>query len=173
MQQPESTNNAPESRADQQEDGDILPRYLIFGLAGELYGSPLTIIKEVLKFGEIKEVPYMKSYFKGVINLRGQIISVVDLRDKFGLEIKDRNSGLMLVVESNGNQIAAIVDDVYSVTTIGESDIDRQPVLSTKVPVNFFLGVAKSAGRLVNLIDIGGTLNSEDFSTVKRVKEAA
>lgn len=156
------------------EDGEETShRYLVYALAGEHYASPLASVREVLKVAEVKEVPYMKNYFKGIINLRGQIISVIDLREKLALQGKPSGSGLILVVETKHGSLAAIVDDVVSVSHIPEQDIDRQPVLSTKIPVDFFLGIAKTENRLLNLIDISGTVSSDDFATIKRAKEVA
>jgi purine-binding chemotaxis protein CheW len=143
-----------------------LNRYLIFRLGEELYGSPLHSVREVLKLPTIKSVPYMKNHFKGVINLRGAIVSIIDLRQKF--DIKAQLPGLILTVESDGDTIGAIVDDVSTVTTIPEAEIERNVRVETKVPLQFFHGVAKVQGRLVNIIDIAGTLSSEELATIKR-----
>ena len=148
-------------------------RYLIFSLGTELYGSPLQLIREVLKNGEVKEVPYMKTYFKGVINVRGKIISVLDLREKFGLKIDVETTEMMLVIEKDGHYLATIVDEVLAVGTIEEGSVDRNPTLSTKIPLDFFLGIGQWKNRLVNLIDIGGVMSKEDFSTISRTKEVA
>ena len=153
---------------------DEQQRYLVYSLGGEAYASPLTSIREVLKIADIKEVPYMKNYFKGVINLRGQIISVIDLREKLALQKPGQSSkGLILVVDSANGSLAVIVDDVLAVARIPEAEIDRHPILSTKIPVDFFLGVAKLNERLINMIDVSGTASDDDFSTIKRVTESA
>lgn len=140
--------------------------FLIFHLGNELYGASLTSIKEVLKVGEIKPVPYMKPYYKGVMNLRGQIIGVIDLREKFELK-KDEENALILVVEHSLGLIGAIVDGLESVHVFQESEIDKNPMLETKIPIKFFQGVAKNNERLVNIIDLAGTLTHEDLRTVK------
>jgi purine-binding chemotaxis protein CheW len=147
-------------------------RYLIFSLGSELYASPLEMVREVLKNTDVKEVPYMKSYFRGVINVRGQIISVVDLREKFGVKKNEPSNNMLLVVEREGQYLAAVVDEVVAVGALMESDIERKPALSTKIPVDFFLGIGKWNDRLLNLIDVAGSLSAEDFSTIQRTKEA-
>jgi purine-binding chemotaxis protein CheW len=143
-------------------------KYLIFTLGGELYGSPLIAIKEVIKIGEIKPVPHMNAYFRGVINLRGQIVSIVDLRKKFSIGGSESKAGLILVVEHESGFIGAVVDDLDSVATISRSEIEANPMLDTKIPLDFFHGVAKMGERLVNVIDIAGTLTSDDYRSVRK-----
>lgn len=145
-------------------------RYLVFVLADETYAAPLLQIREVIKIPSIKPVPYMVPYFKGIINLRGQIVSVIDLRMKFGLQNFKKDEGLILVIEAMGALVGAIVDNVCSVQNIPETEIETNPALETKIQSNFFLGIAKHPDTLINLIDIGGSLSSEDF---KRIKEVA
>jgi len=145
---------------------------LIFSLGSELYASPLEMVREVLKHTDVKEVPYMKSYFRGVINVRGQIISVIDLREKFGVSRNEASNNMLLVVERDGQHLAAVVDEVVAVGALLESDIERKPALSTRIPVDFFLGVGKWNDRLLNLIDVAGSLTVDDFATIQRTKEA-
>ncbi|MBI2521687.1 MAG: purine-binding chemotaxis protein CheW [Bdellovibrio sp.] len=148
---------------------DTKNKYLVFVLANETYASPLLQIREVIKIPSIKQVPYMVPYFKGIINLRGQIVSVIDLRVKFNLKDFKSDEGLILVIEAKGSLVGAIVDGVCSVQDIPSSDIDTNPALETLVSPKFFLGVAKRSDMLINLIDIGGSLSSEDFRRIKEV----
>lgn len=149
-------------------------KYLIYRLGNELYGSSLTSIKEVIKLGDLKQVPFMNTYFKGVMNLRGQIIGVIDLRLKFGLSTnQDETTGLIIVVETQDGLIGAIVDELDTVIDIASTNIENNPVLDTKIPMEFFCGVAKANDRLINIIDISGTISSEDYRTIKSNKKAA
>lgn len=154
--------------------GDNNHKYLLYTLGGELYGSALTSIREVIKIGNINPVPFMVSHFKGVINLRGQIVSVIDLRQKFGLKAT-AEQGLILVLElPNGTGLlGAIVDDLLSVEMIESGHIDHNPALETKIPVEFFKGIAKLKDKLINLIDIAGCMAKEELRTQKSTKEAA
>ncbi len=152
-------------------DGIDDHKYLVFRLADELYAAALTKIREIIKMQSVKPVPFMAPYFRGILNLRGQIISVVDLRLKLELPCKDVNSGLLVVIDTANGPIAAVVDDVVVVHEFLPSAISRELAIKTKIRVDFFNGVAHLNDRLVNLIDIGATLTDGDFAVVKRVSE--
>ena len=156
-------------------DDDLsLARYLIFTIGTELYGSPLVGIKEVIKHAKVNAVPYMANHFKGIINLRGQIIGIVDLRSRFGVTTTSQNQdkGLILVTENDGQTMGVIVDDVISVAAIIPSDIEENPALITKIPMDFFLGIGKYGDRLVNLIGLGACLTADDYAAIQRNREA-
>lgn len=154
-------------------EDDSSDRYLIYTLGGEHYGSPLLKVREVIRKGEVKSVPYMVSHFKGVINLRGQIVGVVDLRQKFGLPIKETGHELVLIVETAEGLIGAIVDQVISVNRLSHQDIDQNPALETKVPANFMLGIAKIGERLVNVIEVADCISAEELRSLRKVRTAA
>lgn len=137
--------------------------YLIFSLAGELYGAHLLSVREVIKQGVIKPVPFMAPHFKGMINLRGQIVSIVDLRLKFGPEIRSEKTGIILIVDAGERLLGGIVDDLINVHKVSDHDIEKPPSLETKIAIKHFLGVAKIGDRPVSLIDLSGCLASEDF----------
>jgi purine-binding chemotaxis protein CheW len=141
--------------------------FILFSLGNELYGTPLLSTREVIKLRVIKPTPYMVPHFKGVINLRGQIISVVDLRVKFQIPIPTETTGLILIVEHSQGLLGAVVDDLTSVENIRKEDLDQNAAIETKIPLDFFLGVAKVRDRLVNIVDISGCLISEDMRLIK------
>lgn len=147
-------------------------RYLLFVLGGETYGTPLNSIKEVIKPVGVKAVPYMVNHFKGVINLRGQIVSIVDMREKFSLKFDPNKEGIIMVVETPEGLLGAIVDELVSVQVIENTQIDRNAMIETKIDMNFFLGVAKQSDSLVNLIDLARSLGSEDFRQIRQMKRA-
>lgn len=140
--------------------------FILFSLGSELYGTPLLSTREVIKLRDIKATPYMVPHFKGVINLRGQIISVIDLRTKFQISIADEKNGLILIVEHSQGLLGAVVDDLISVENVRKEDLDQNAVIETKIPIDFFLGVAKVKDRLVNMVDMSGCLFSEDMRIV-------
>ncbi len=146
-------------------------KYMIFKLADELYGSHLVSIKEIIKIKEIKPVPFMVHYFKGILNLRGQIISVIDLRLKLELPCLYPDQGLLIVVETDDGMIGAVVDDVVSVFDFEEGSIEKNLHLKTKIDPAFFIGVGKFQDRLVHIVDISKTLTSDDLSIIKKTKE--
>lgn len=148
-------------------------KYLIFRLGGELYGSPLLSIKEVIKVSKIKPVPYTVPHYRGIISLRGNIIGIVDLRIKFGLNPQEGKYGCsVLIVESEEIMIGALVDDVESVVALNKETVDLNPAIETKIDPRFFIGVAKLNNDLINLIDIAGTLSSEDLKLISRTRGA-
>ena len=151
---------------------DNTSHYLLFNLGGELYGTSLLSIKEVIKLGPIKAVPYMAAHFKGVINLRGQIIGVIDLRAKFSVG-KATDKGLVLIVETPYGSLGAIIDDLVSVQKFEPQDIEASPMVESKIPMQFLKGIAKLKDRLVNIIDISGCLSAEDLRTVKKAERDA
>src|SRR3989344_4100179 len=112
--------------------------FIIFSLGGELYGTPLLSTREVIKHGDVKATPYMVPHFKGVINLRGQIVSVIDLRTKFEIQPASLDKGLILIVEHEQGLLGAVVDDLVSVERIHQRDIDQTAMVATKVPTDFF-----------------------------------
>ncbi len=146
-------------------------RYLVFRLADELYASALVSIREIIKLQAVKPVPFMASYFRGILNLRGQIVSVVDLRLKLELNCPDKNKGLMIVIDTANGPIAAVVDDVVLVQEFPPESISQELAIKTKIRTEFFNGVAKLGDRLVNIIDIGATLTDGDFALVKRMND--
>ncbi|MBT4791556.1 MAG: purine-binding chemotaxis protein CheW [Halobacteriovoraceae bacterium] len=143
-------------------------KYLVFWLQGERYGAPLLTVKEVLRTSEIKKVPYMVDHFKGVINLRGQIVSVIDLRARFGLSSEIISGTYILVFETNNGLLGAIVDEIDSVIKIEDEDVDTNPLIETKVPIDFFIGVGKLSNGLVNMVDISKCISEDDLRLIKK-----
>jgi purine-binding chemotaxis protein CheW len=141
-------------------------KYLVFKLADELYGVPLSQVKEVIKARDIKPIPYMVNYFQGIINLHGKIVSVIDLRVKFELKIKTPGEGLLLIIETQTCIIGTIIDDIVSVNDFYPEDIEQNANLESRIPLNFFLGIAKSETRLISIINIAGCLTSEDLKNI-------
>lgn len=150
----------------------VTASYLIFRLGGELFGTDLLNVLEVMKLPGIKPVPYMKPAFKGVLNLRGQIVSVIDLRQLYEMKVDQPDEGMILIIETAEAPIGAIVDDLVSVEMIHDDELDRQPVIETKVPSQFLQGIAKKNERLMTLIDISGCLASTEMRARQKGKAA-
>lgn len=158
------------------DDSAVRSRYLIFSLCKELYGVPLLQIREVIKFPMIKPVPHAQRSMRGVINLRGQILSVLDLRMMFDLRGYSENSGFVLVVESKqGSQIGAVVDTIEYVREILPDRVDTQVSVDTSIPKEHFLGVARSGEELIHLVNLSailapGSKHSDDQATVEQIE---
>lgn len=151
---------------------ELKNRYIVYKVANELYASPLTSIREVIKQVEVKSVPFMVKHFKGVINLRGQIVSVVDLNEKLELTSKadPKMARLILIVETTQGLIGALIDDVDQVANFEENAIERNPSVEVKVPLEYFLGIAKMQDRLVNLLHLGMALEADQMKLIKAKK---
>jgi purine-binding chemotaxis protein CheW len=142
-------------------------KYLTFALGGEFYGIPVLKVREIIKLIAITAVPQMPSDIKGVINLRGKIIPVVDLRTKFGLALANHSEQTCIVVVQVGPansgklHLGLIVDAVEEVTSFVASDIEEAPEFGTRVDTTYILGMAKVKDTVKVLLDIDRLLVEE------------
>jgi purine-binding chemotaxis protein CheW len=144
-------------------------KFLVFSVGEELYASPLLSIREVLEFQPPKPMPNMVHYFTGVINVRGAIVGVIDLRTKFGHEAKNWPRTPFLLCDTSRGAIATIVDSVERVQAFAEDQIDRHPPVATKVEQSYLMGVAKSNQELITLVDIEKLLNEQEYKKASGV----
>jgi len=137
---------------------------VIFFLAGEEFGIETSQVREIIRMQDITPMPRAPEFIEGVINLRGQIIAVMDLVKKFGIEKnKKTNRARIVIAEFEDNSIGLIVDAVPEVIRISEKDIDPTPkMLETRVHSDFIKGVGKLEDRLIVLLDIGGIFTNEE-----------
>lgn len=147
-------------------------KYLTFTLAGEEYGIGILKIKEIIGMMPITTVPQTPEFFKGVINLRGMVIPVMDLRLKFGLKAMEYNERTcIVVVEMEGCsekvQIGIVVDAVSEVLNIVEKDIEETPAFGTRQKTDYILGMAKMEGGVKILLDIDSVLSSQEIAILE------
>lgn len=150
-------------------------KYLTFTLAGEEYGIGILKIKEIIGMMPVTEVPQTPEFVKGVINLRGKVIPVLDLRLRFGLEAAGYNERTCIVVVEVASQshdilIGLVVDSVSEVLNIKADDIVDTPSLGTQVQTGFILGMARMEGGVKILLDIDKVISSD---TLVYLEEAA
>ena len=148
-------------------------KYLTFTLAEEEYGIGILKIKEIIGMMPITTVPQTPDFVKGVINLRGKVIPVMDLRLKFGMESIDYNDRTcIIVVEIEGStgtiQIGIVVDSVSEVLNIKGEDIEETPTFGTKLNTDYILGMAKMEGGVKILLDIDQVLNEKEVSLLEK-----
>ncbi len=151
--------------------GDKEGKYLTFSLAGEEYGIGILKVKEIIGMMPITIVPQTPSYIKGVINLRGKVIPVVDLRVKFMMEATDyteRTCIIVVEILAAGRTIlmGIVVDSVSEVLNIKETDIEATPAFGTKLDTEFILGLAKIGSGIKILLDIDQVLSVEEIKAV-------
>lgn len=157
-----------------QHDGDA-PRpaqaqagkYLTFRLGGEVYGLPVLAVREIIRLLPITPVASMPAHVRGVINLRGKVIPLVDLRTRFGLATTPDNDRTCIIVAqvaaaSGTRGYGVIVEGVEEVVAFKESDIEPTPDFGGAVDVRFITGIATSGTTLTTLIDLD-TIAAADF----------
>ena len=119
-------------------------RYLTFHLAGEDYGIEIQYVTEIIGIQKITDVPDMPEYVKGVINLRGKVIPVMDVRQRFKLEYRDYDERTcIIVVDIDGTPVGLVVDKVQEVLDIPENDVEPPPKSSSASGNNFVQGMGK------------------------------
>ncbi len=143
-------------------------KYLTFSLDQEEYGISILKVKEIIGMMRVTPVPQTPEHVKGVVNLRGKVIPVIDLRLRFGMsgiEYTDRTC--IVVVETDWDRgklhIGIVVDSVSEVLNIKGSDIEETPEFGTTLDTDYILGMAKTAGCVKILLDIGRVLSASEM----------
>jgi len=143
-------------------------KYLTFALASEEYGLEILKVREIIGYIEVTAVPQTPHYVKGVINLRGQVIPVIDLRSKFGMETTDVTEETCIIVVEIAHKTrkfntGIIVDRVQEVLDIAGQNIEEAPQLGSSVDTDFILGMGKVGDSVKILLDIDRVLGSADL----------
>lgn len=150
-------------------------KYLTVVLENEAYGIAVLKVREIIRLQKITPVPQVPSFVKGVINLRGRVIPVVDLRAKFGLkaEFAERTCIVVVQVKLPNEQVVAmglIVDCVEEVVTLSSSEIEPTPDFGARIDTAYILGMAKVKGQVKTLLDIDRVVAPE---TVQALTQSA
>ena len=137
-------------------------QYLTFRLRDEEYGVEILKVQEIKGYTAITPVPNTPAYLKGVMNLRGTIVPVVDLRAKFGMEAAEYTAFTVIIVLTVGTKVMGlIVDAVSDVLNIPKTDIQATPDFGAQVDARFISGMAKAGDKLVVLLDIDRVLGGD------------
>lgn len=149
-------------------------KYLTFSLAGEEYGIGIKKVREIIGMMAVTHIPQTPPYIKGVINLRGKVIPIVDLRLKFDMEsmtYTDRTCIIVVEIKSGDKTIAMgiIVDSVSEVINIKGADIDDTPGFGSKLDTEYILGMAKTAGCVKILLDIDRVFGEAEFAVAGNI----
>jgi purine-binding chemotaxis protein CheW len=153
-------------------------KFLTFQLEGEIYGLEILKVQEIMGIITITRVPRTPAFIRGVINLRGKVIPVVDLRRKFNLSAKEdteRSCIIVVQVIRAGNQVTmgTIVDEVSEVLDIKSEQIEHAPEFGSSVDTSFILGIGKVAQKVVLLLDVDKVLTVEEADIITRIGDAA
>lgn len=149
-------------------------KYLTFTLANEEYGIGILKIKEIIGMMAITTVPQTPDFIKGVVNLRGKVIPVMDLRLRFGMESIDYTERTCIIVvelddRAGTVQIGIVVDSVSEVLNIRSEEIEDTPTFGTTLNTGHTLGMAKMDGGVKILLDIDNVLNDEEMAVLDEV----
>lgn len=146
-------------------------QYLTFLLAGEMYAVGILNVKEIIEYGSLTEIPMMPDFIRGVINLRGAVVPVVDLAARFGgpaATVQRRTCIVILEIPQEGNQgsqdIGIMVDAVSEVLDIPAADIEAPPSFGARIRTDFISGMGKVAGKFVILLAVGRVLSVDEMA---------
>ena len=149
-------------------------KYLVFHLGKEEFGIRVLKVREIMGIQDITAVPQTPAYVKGVINLRGKVIPVVDLRLKFGLPEIEYTQRICIIVvqvqaESHSMLMGIVVDGVAEVLNLAPADIEDTPDFGQGVETTYLLGMAKIKGKVKILLDIDQVLTSQELQGIENV----
>ena len=148
------------------ETRQLAGKYLTFTLHQESYGIEVLKVREIIRLTTITAVPQMPDYVRGVINLRGKIIPVMDLRLKFGFAEAEKTEQTCIIVvqvklpDGKATQMGLVVDGVEEVTNIVASDIEETPDFGGQIATDYIVGMAKIKGAVKTLLDIDGVISA-------------
>jgi purine-binding chemotaxis protein CheW len=148
-------------------------QYLAFTLGSETFAMDIRSIREVIQFGGITEVPLMPPFIRGVINLRGAVVPVIDLCLRFGrpaTAVANRTCIVLLELTQGDAtaELGVVVDTVSEVLSIGESEVEPAPAFGNDLRTEFIAGVAKVGERFVILLDVNHVLSVEELAALVR-----
>ena len=141
---------------------DLGGKYLTFKLAGEEYGLEILKVREIVKIMDITTVPKMPGFIKGVVNLRGKVIPVIDLRLRFDLPEAEYNEETCIIVVNVGTETGVVVDTVQEVLDITDEAIEPPPAFGSQVDTKFILGMGKVGDAVKILLDIDRVMSGEE-----------
>lgn len=159
-----------------QSQDSLVEKYLTFKLSNETYGLEILKVQEIIGMMKVTGVPRTPEYIRGVINLRGKVIPVVDLRIKFHMDAgEDTEKTCIIVVqvqsESGMVTMGGIVDEVSEVLNIGFDQIEPTPPLGAGIDTEFILGMGKVEQKVVMILDVDKVLTSGELDEVEKVTE--
>ncbi len=139
-------------------------KYLTFFLSNEEYGLKILTVHEIIGMMPVTHVPRTPDFIKGVLNLRGKVIPVIDLRIRFRMNVVETQDVCIIVVQVRGIQMGIVVDRVSEVVTVTADEIAPPPSFGVDVPTDFLLGIGKSHGRVRLLLDIDHILTESEVA---------
>jgi len=151
-------------QADQQVQTEPMTQWATYRLGEEVYGLDVMQVQEVLRMTEIAPVPGAPSFVLGIINLRGNVVTVIDNRARFGLPPKEPDDATRIIIVEEGDMVVGIlVDGVAEVVDLAPSDIETAPNVGNDESARYIMGVANRPDGLLILVDIAKLLEVDSF----------
>ncbi len=149
---------------------DPVLQWVTFRLAGETYGINVMQVQEVLRYTEIAPVPGAPDYVLGIINLRGNVVTVIDTRNRFGLESGEMTDNTRIVIiETEGHVIGILVDSVAEVVYLRQSEVETAPNVGNDESAKFIQGVCHKNDELLILIELNKLLTDTEWAELEEV----
>lgn len=143
---------------------------VVFELAGESYGINIAAVESIIKLQNITQLPHAKDYIKGVTNLRGSVLPVIDLRIRFGLKQQEATRQTrIIIVTMNGLKVGAVVDGVSEVLRVPDEAIEALPATVSSVNSAFLKGIVRLENRLIILLELSKVLDMDEQHTLATV----
>jgi purine-binding chemotaxis protein CheW len=162
------------SIAGPEESGEA--QFVVFQIGSEEFGIDISHVREIIKVPSITKMPSAPSFIEGVLNLRGMITTVMDLRKRLDIDGTDSAMARIIIVEIGDTAIGLVVDSVTEVLRLSSMDVEPVPTFSTGVTTECIKGVGKIGGeddRLLILLDVRKILSKEEFSRLEEVAKAS
>ncbi|AAN56201.1 chemotaxis protein CheW [Shewanella xiamenensis] len=149
---------------------DAVLQWVTFKLDNETYGINVMQVQEVLRYTEIAPVPGAPHYVLGIINLRGNVVTVIDTRSRFGLQSAEvDDSTRIVIIEAEKQVIGILVDSVAEVVYLRRSEIDNAPNVGTEESAKFIQGVSNRDNELLILVDLDKLLSDEEWAELNQL----
>jgi purine-binding chemotaxis protein CheW len=145
-------------------------QYVTFQLGNETYGISILKLNEIIAYQTCTTIPNVPPFIKGVLNLRGIVVPVIDLRERFGMEAQDYNQfTVIMILDVSGRIMGLVVDAVSDVITLNREDIKPRPHFSTGISTEFIHGMGIKDNKFIILLDVDRLLSDEELNMVDGV----
>jgi purine-binding chemotaxis protein CheW len=176
VQQAPAVRGKPTALANSASSAVDIQQYLTFLLSGEMYAVGILNVKEIIEYGQLTEIPMMPAFIRGVINLRGSVVPVIDLSARFGGHATETSRRTCIVIielvhEEEHHDIGIVVDAVSEVLEVSSADIEPAPSFGAKIRADFIAGMGKIAGKFVIILDIQKVLSVDEIATLATVSD--
>ncbi len=162
----------------EEDQSTISNQYLTFVLDQEIYAFPISNVREVLQFDGVTKVPKTPDFMRGIINLRGSVVPVVDMRLKFGIGRVEKtvNTSVIVIevsIDGESTMLGALADSVQEVIDLDTEDINPPPRLGTRLHIDFIRGMGKREERFITILDLEKIFTLDELSLAQNLSEVA